>query len=395
MSRLRWLIARPITATLVVAFIAWTLCAQSQERPDGRSWPVARGNVFGTGVAVSELPDKLDVLWTFKIDKTGFEATPAIADGMVFLGDVGTGDATTGKMFAFDLKTGDVKWKFDGAKLGFVASPAYRNGKVYAGDGEGTFFCLDAKSGKELWRYAMDAEIAAGANFVDDKVLVGCQDAHIYCLNADDGKEIWKQPIANQIRTFTTIDQGKAFVCQCDGTMHIMDVATGKIDASHTLGPPGNPIANLSSTPVVWKHMLIFGTEQSGVMCLDWGKPATPWTYELPTGSQSFKGSAAVDSTLAVIGGRAKIVVALDPATGTEKWKFTGKAPTDSSPVIVGKRVFIGMADGRLYALDRDTGKELWQYQARGEFKGDPAVADGRLVIATDKGMVYCFGKKE
>lgn len=382
-----------IAYSALIALVALCGTLFADEKPGIKSWPVARGDMFGTGVAHGPLPDKLELLWSFKLDKTGFEGTPAIAEGMVFLGDVGTGDETTGKLFAFDLKTGDVKWRFDGAKLGFVASPAYRNGKVYVGDGEGTFFCLDAKSGEEVWKYQMDAEVAAGANFVGDKILVGCQDSHIYCLNADTGKVVWKQQIANQIRTFTTSDKGKAFVCQCDGTMHVMDIETGKIDASHTLGPPMKPEANLNSTPVVWKNLLIFGTEQGGVMALDWAKPDIPWNYH-PGGNGTFKSSPAIDNDLAVIGGRAKIVVALDPATGEEKWKFSGKAPTDSSPVIVGNRVFVGMADGRLYALDRLTGKELWQYQARGEFKGGPAVADGKLVIATDKGSVYCFGKK-
>ena len=85
---------------------------------------------------------------------------------------------------------------------------------------------------------------------------------------------------------------------------------------------------------------------------------------------------------------------ALNPANGDELWTFATKQRVDSSPVIVGKRVFIGAADGRLYALDLKTGKELWEYQAAGGFTGSPAVADGKLVIATDRGAVYCFGAK-
>lgn len=367
--------------------------ARAEEQSRGTSWCVARGDVFGTGVAQGELPDKLGVVWTKKFEGTGFEGTPAIAEGMAFLGDVGTGDDETGKLFAFDLKTGDIKWTFDKAKLGFVASPAYRDGKIFIGDGNGTFFCINAKNGEEIWSYPMEAEVVAGANFVGNKILVGCQDSNIYCLDSTTGQLIWKKPIANQIRTFTTSDKGKAFVCQCDGTMHVMDIESGEIDASITLGPPEKPEANLNSTPVVWKDYLIFGTESGTVMALDWKKSEFPWTFNL-SGSQAFRSSPAVADDIAVIGGRAKVVVALDPTTGKEKWKFPTKAPVDSAPVIVGKRVFVGGADGRFYALDRESGKELWQHQGRGEYKGGPAVADGKLVIATDKGVVYCFGKK-
>ena len=63
--------------------------------------------------------------------------------------------------------------------------------------------------------------------------------------------------------------------------------------------------------------------------------------------------------------------------------------------MIVGSRVFVGAADGRLYALDLKDGKQMWEYQATGGFTGSPAVADGKLVIATDRGVVYCFGAKQ
>jgi outer membrane protein assembly factor BamB len=384
----------PVAAPGAIAtLLPFSSEAHAADASRGQAWPVARGDVFGTGVAESTLPDKLEVVWSYKAEGTGFEGTPAIADGMAFIGDVGTGDDETGKLFAFDLKTGEIKWTFNKAKLGFVASPAYRDGKIYIGDGNGTFFCINAKDGAELWSHPMEAEVVAGANFVGDKILVGCQDSNIYCLNASNGELLWKKPIANQIRTFTTSDKGKAFVCQCDGTMHIMDIESGGIDASITLGPPDKPEANLNSTPVVWKDYLIFGTESGTVMALDWKKSEFPWTFNL-SGHQAFRSSPAVAEDIAVIGGRAKVVVAIDPTTGKEKWKFPTKAPVDSSPVIVGKRVFIGGADGRLYALDRNSGKELWQHQGRGEYKGSPAVADGKLVIATDKGTVYCFGKK-
>ena len=76
-------------------------------------------------------------------------------------------------------------------------------------------------------------------------------------------------------------------------------------------------------------------------------------------------------------------------------WSFTAKRMVDSSPVIVGRRVFVGASDGRLYSLDLSSGAEIWRYEAGGGFTGSPAVAAGRLVIASDDGVVYCFGEKE
>jgi outer membrane protein assembly factor BamB len=75
-------------------------------------------------------------------------------------------------------------------------------------------------------------------------------------------------------------------------------------------------------------------------------------------------------------------------------WEFATKQRVDGSPVVVGQRVFVGSADGRLYALNLMDGKESWQFEGEGGFLGSPAVADNRLVIATDRGVVYCLGEK-
>ena len=63
-------------------------------------------------------------------------------------------------------------------------------------------------------------------------------------------------------------------------------------------------------------------------------------------------------------------------------------------PVVVGGRVFVGSADGRLYAVDLKTGRERWRFEAGGHIIASPAVAAGRLVIGTDAGELYCFGAK-
>lgn len=65
----------------------------------------------------------------------------------------------------------------------------------------------------------------------------------------------------------------------------------------------------------------------------------------------------------------------------------------DSSPIVVGKRVFIATGDGRVLALAVATGEELWQYEAGGGFSGSPAVAEGCLIVGNEDDTLYCFGK--
>ncbi|MGD0382492.1 MAG: hypothetical protein ABSA77_03150, partial [Thermoguttaceae bacterium] len=50
------------------------------------SWPLFRGDAQATGVAKSDLPEKLELLWRFTPPKGGFESTAVIAEGIVYVG---------------------------------------------------------------------------------------------------------------------------------------------------------------------------------------------------------------------------------------------------------------------------------------------------------------------
>jgi outer membrane protein assembly factor BamB len=350
-----------------------------------KSWPVARGDALGSGQSPVALPAKPQVLWKFAVAKGAVEATPAIADGVVFIGDMQE------KLYALKLHaggaTGEKLWEYPG-ELGFPAPPAVRDGKVYVGDGGGMFYCLSANDGSLIWKQPTESEIIAGANFWNDKVLVGSQDSKLYCFDAAKGDVAWTLQIENQIRSFSTIVDDRCFVMQCDGKLHVVDLHEGKIVASVPIGG-----ANTTSSPAVLGDRLYFGTEEGSVVCVDYKKAEIAWT-ETDKGGNAFRSSPAVAEGIVVIGSRGRRVNALNPETGKELWSFAAKNKVDASPVLLGDRVLIGAADGRIYLLDRKTGKETWQYQCQGGIVAGAAVADGRFVVGTDRGVVYCFGAK-
>jgi outer membrane protein assembly factor BamB len=140
--------------------------------------------------------------------------------------------------------------------------------------------------------------------------------------------------------------------------------------------------------------LVFFGTESGTLFGVNWKDAKVVWKVEDKASGQPMRGSPAVQEGVLVGGSRSRRVQAHNPANGDELWTFPTRQRVDSSPVIVGQKVYVGVADGRLYALDLKSGTELWQYQAAGGFTGSPAVADGKLVIATDRGEVICLGAK-
>ncbi|MFT5527566.1 MAG: outer membrane protein assembly factor BamB [Pirellulaceae bacterium] len=147
-------------------------------------------------------------------------------------------------------------------------------------------------------------------------------------------------------------------------------------------------------TPAVRGDHVFFGTEGGQFFCIDWKKAKVVWSYQLATGGQAFRSSAAVTGELAIVGARDRRVYAFKQGTGAVAWQLPTKGKVDSSPVVVGGRAFVGSSDGHVYAIDLNNGKISWDYEAGGSFTGSAAVASNRLVIANDDGIVYCFGPK-
>jgi len=361
--------------------------ASDEAEPEGpgataRSWPLFRGDRKATGVARSNLPARLEVLWTFATERGGYEATAAIADGTVLVGSL------DGNFYALDLAGGEKRWEFP-TKLGFYASAAVRKGRVYVGDADGTFYCLDAASGRKLWHFQSDAEINSSANFHGNCVLFGSQDMFLYCLDADSGRLIWKYESADQIRCFPAIAGDHTFVAGCDGRLHIIRLDDGKeVGNVDLLAPTG-------SAPACLGEMAFVGTEGNMFLGIDLRERRVRWSYENAERPWPFRSSAAVTERLVVVGSQDKMVHAFEPRSGHEVWSFATKGRVDSSPVVVGDRVFVGSLDGRLYALDLASGRELWHFEAGSGIMASPAVADGRLVIGTYDGELYCLGARQ
>jgi outer membrane protein assembly factor BamB len=378
-------------ALWLAAGIVETMAAEqsASQASAANAWPVFRGDPQADGIAAGSLPAQPVVLWKKSIKDAMFEATPAIGDGMVYIGGL------DGYFRALDLATGDERWQFH-SELGFKAPAAVRDGMVFAADGDGSAFGLDARTGKQVWVLHTDAEINAGPNFYHSSVLIGSQDGTLYALDSQTGKEHWKYSIDNMIQCSPTVIGDRAFIAGCDGKLHVLELAPGakpedptKLVDSRTIDihdPTG-------ATPAAAGSLVWFGTQGNRFLCIDWQAGKQLWEFE-PRRKQPFQSSAALGPAVVVVGGRDRNVHALDRATGKVVWQVATKSKVDCSPVIVGERIFVGTGDGRLMALALASGEKLWEYEAGGGFTGSPAVADGRLVIANDDGELFCFGAK-
>ncbi len=355
------------------------------------NWTSFRGNPQLTGVADSQLPDKLELLWTFQAGDM-IESTAAIVDNVVYVG------VSDGYLYAIDAATGKNTWKYQ-TSAPIKSSPSIRNGVIYFGDGEGIFHAVDIATRKKKWQFSTEGEIISSANFAGDRVLFGSYDGFLYCLNIKNGELAWKYETEGYVHGTPAIYENFVVVTGCDSYLRIINIDNGKQTQQVNLGAyvgasPAILGANTDSQ-VKSEIRAYCGTYGNEVLGIDITSGKIAWRYQHPVRQLPFFASAAVTEDLVIIGGRDKMVHALSPEKGEPQWIFTAKSRIESSPVIVGKRVFFGTTRGLFIALDITNGKKVWEFAIGSPIIASPSVADGKIYIGTEDGVLYCFGEKK
>lgn len=366
------------------------------------SWPTFRNGSSQRGLATTRLPAKLEQLWMIDAGPKDamITATAAIVGDHVYAASL------NGEVFCVERQTGRRLWTYrsrdeaDPNKFipGFKAPVAVAGEGVFLGDEEGLFHAIDRDSGKKKWTFSTNPEdptgnsapIVSGASFFEDKVLFGSHDNNLYCLNAGDGSLAWKFATEGMVNCSPAIVAEHTFVTGCDSHLRVINVRSGEQVTDLPLG------IYLVASPAVVDNMLYVGTHGGEVLAIDWKAAQTVWTYQAKQGEVAFHSSAAVDERFVVVGGQDKKLHCLHRETGKLAWIFNAKRQIDSSPVIVGDRVFVGSHDGKIYGLELETGKEFWSFTDGRPFSASPAVGEGCLVIGSESstGKLYCFGAK-
>jgi outer membrane protein assembly factor BamB len=370
---------RLLLAFLLILALAGAASGQRPAEKASSEWPQFRGNPRLTGVAGSAPTKSLKLLWTYESGDS-IDSSAAIVDGVVH---VGLGN---GELIALNLSDGAVRWKYSTMSFIGESSPAVSSGVVFIGDLDGTLHAVNARDGKLLWAYKTEGEIKSSPVVVDGLVLIGSYDTFLYALDARSGELRWRFQTGGPVHSTPAVQDGLVFVAGCDEVFRAIRVADG--EQAYEI-PAGGYTA---ASPVLDGDRAYFGTFSNEVISLNLNEKAVSWRYSDPQQQFPFYSSAALTGSRVIVGGRDKLVHAIDAATGKAAWTFAARARIDASPVVAGDRVFVGSYDGRLYVLDIETGNKQWEFNAGAALAASPAIASGRVIVASRDGVLYCFG---
>ncbi len=371
-----------VVASSLLLLATLPAVAQAPVAAPANEWRQFRGNARLTGVSASTPPATLKLLWTYDAGDI-IDSSAAIADGVVY---VGGGD---GDLIALDLASGALRWKYATGNLIGESSPAVGPDAVYIGDLGGILHAVSTRDGKALWTFKTTSEIKSSPVVVPGEnavVLIGSYDGHLYALDARTGRLRWKVLTKGQVHATPAVQDGLAFVAGCDAVFRAIRIADGREAYQIESG------AYTASSPVLDGDRAYFGTFNYEVLALDLKRRTVLWRYSQADTQFPYYSSAALSNGRVILGGRDKIVHAIDTATGKAAWTFATRARVDSSPVVAGGRVYVGSSDGRLYVLDAASGEKISEFDTGAAITASPAVAGGRVVVGAQDGVVYVFG---
>ena len=356
------------------------------------------------GVVEADLAPPLKLRWKFKTPKrSSFEGGVAIVGESVYAAD------DDGFVHALGLADGKERWKFE-TKGSVQTAPLVLKGLVVIGDDMGVLYAIDAETGKARWTFGGDAPedakaaaihtvtdenapIHSSPNTDGERIYFGNHQGTFRCLSVD-GKEIWKGNAGAQINGAAAVTGGKAYLGSCRGQLMAFTTKDGEVDGGADMLPGGSPAVD--------GDLVVVGTNNGRIVCMDLKSFDEKWTFEI-------EGGPVIYATPAVLGGAGGVVVVGSPdrvehclelATGKERWHFAARAEMDSPALIVrppsggnggGAVAYVGGRDHHFYGLDVATGKKVYDFTADKPIIAPAAVGHGVIVFGDQGGGLYCL----
>jgi outer membrane protein assembly factor BamB len=196
-------------------------------------------------------------------------------------------------------------------------------------------------------------------------------------------KLVWKTPVGSGYSS-PVVSKDKAWVHSRSNNEEVvscLDLKTGKLLWSKSYAVPfkKNQYATQMgqgphATPVLYQGKLYTLGVNAVLSCFDAATGELKWRkdFGMPDTSKMFCGTAAspvIDNGNVIVyvgddikGGQ---MLALDAATGNEKWKWTGEGPGYASPIIVtlaGTRQLVTLSDKSVIGVAAQNGQRLWRF---------------------------------
>ena len=195
--------------------------------------------------------------------------------------------SSDGSFRAIDVRTGKLLWSFDGVR-GFVeCRPLADAEQIVFGDWANTLYSLDPDTGELQWTWhtsgsRMYSPAAVNPVKASGRIYFSTPERITYCLDARTGKELWKASGGRENAVLSP-DGSRLYVKTMFNTLNSFDTGTG--DCRRLWEAETGAFYDIAPTPcaVSGEHIFV-PTDKGNVFCLSSEDGRLLWKHKVSTG---------------------------------------------------------------------------------------------------------------
>ncbi len=294
-------------------------------------------------------------------------------------------------------------------EIRLLATPVIGGRRVFSIDSESRVAAFASPDGQRLWHINLrpeseaDSVFSGGIAYAYERLYVTTGHGEVFCLDAASGKVVWRLKIGVPIRAAPTVSGGRVFVLTYDNQLFALaaDRAetlwthSGIVESAGLLGS-GSPAAasGIVVAPYSSGEVFALAVESGRVVWFD------TLSYQRPTGGLStlndIKGSPVIDRDRVYAIAHNGQLVAIDLRSGNRIWEQNISGV--HTPWVAGDFLYVLSAEGELVCVSRDDGRIRWirtlpRYADPDDreevlFWSGPVLAADRLLVTGSNGMV-------
>lgn len=291
------------------------------------------------------------------------------------------------------LQEARTAWTAQIGKVNFPLSVATRDDRIALANSDGTVAMLNAKTGKDIWRFTLPkTNVSAGVGSDGQQVALVTRDNQLVVMQ--DAKVQWRQTLPAQSFTPPLVAGQRVFVLTADRSVLAFDGTTGQ--KLWTQQRPGEPLVlKQAGVLTAFKNTLLVGL--SGRLAgLDPTNGLILWESAIATP----RGTNDMERLVDLIGPTVRIgdvvcarafqaqIGCVDAQKGQGIWT----RPSVGDRGLSGNTnlVVAPLANGVVQAWRREDGERVWETERlKYRLLSAPLVTPKGLVIADSGGFVY------
>jgi outer membrane protein assembly factor BamB len=281
---------------------------------------------------------------------------------------------------------------------GMGGGVAYGDGKIFVTSGFGVLICMDAKTGRDIWRKDLGMPIVNAPVVSGGRIFVSTHNNHFYALAETDGRQLWDhqgiEESAGILASTNAAVSGETVIAPyTSGEVFALRAQNGQVGWSDVLSRSGHVTAlsqldDIAGRPVIDRGV-VYAISQSGLMAAfsvntgerlwsrDIGGIQTPW---------------AAGDYVYVLDNNARLIC-LTRKEGRLRWIHQlpqYENPDDKSdpiiwagPVLASDRLVVTSSNGYAEAISPYDGKLAGRVEIPSGTIIAPIVADGTMYLYT------------